>query len=171
VPVRIARERVPTAALPRLEAYATLHPPADIVSQILNFGLPAPVDVQVTGPGRFGRENFRVAQEITHRLREVPGAVDVTLKQVLDAPQFNGNVDRQGAALLGLSESDVANSLLVSLSSSSQTSRNYWVNPKNGVDYLVAIQTRSIRSTPSTRCRTRRWIPAAKLRRSFCPIC
>jgi multidrug efflux pump subunit AcrB len=115
--------------------------PADMVSQILNFGLPAPIDVQVTGPGKFGRENFQIAEEITHRLREVPGAVDVTLKQVLDAPQFTINVDRQGATLLGMSESDVANSLLVSLSSSSQTSPNYWVNPKNGVNYLVAVQT------------------------------
>ena len=115
--------------------------PADMVSQILNFGLPAPIDVQVTGPGRFARENFRIAEEIAHRLREVPGAVDVTLKQVLDWPQFTVNVDRQGAALLGLSESDVSNSLLVSLSSSAQTSPNFWVNPKNGVNYTVAIQT------------------------------
>jgi multidrug efflux pump subunit AcrB len=113
--------------------------PADIVSQVLNFGLPAPLDVQVVG--KDSDTNYKVTQEIARRIREVPGIVDVNVHQLIDAPQFDVNVDRQRAQLLGLSENDVANSVLFSLSSSAQVARNYWVNPQNGVQYLVAVQT------------------------------
>lgn len=113
--------------------------PADIVSQILNFGLPAPIDVQIVGRDREG--NYAVAREIAQRIARLPGAVDVNIHQLIDAPQFNVNVDRDRASTLGLSESDVANALLISLSSSGTTARNYWVNPLNGVNYLVAVQT------------------------------
>jgi multidrug efflux pump subunit AcrB len=112
--------------------------PADIVSQILNFGLPAPIDIQVVGRDK---GNYQVAQQIQAQVAKIPGAVDVTLHQLIDAPQFDVNVDRERASNLGLSENDVANSLLISLSSSGQTARNYWVNPVNGVNYLVAVQT------------------------------
>ena len=112
--------------------------PADIVSQILNFGLPAPVDIQVVGRSP---DNHKVAEQIVDRVSKIPGAVDVTLHQLVDAPQFDVNVDRQRAIDLGLTENDVANSVLISLSSSGQTARNYWVNPVNGVNYLVAVQT------------------------------
>ena len=112
--------------------------PADIVSQILNFGLPAPVDLQVTGRSP---ENFKLAHEIAAKMTKVPGAVDVNVHQLIDAPQFDVNMDRSQASLLGLTANDVANSLLISLSSSGQTARNYWVNPTNGVNYLVAVQT------------------------------
>ncbi len=116
--------------------------PADIVSQILNFGLPAPIDVQVTGPGRNAPQNYEIAKQLADKVAQVPGAVDVNIHQVLDAPQIDVNLDRSRAQLLGLSANDVANSLLISLSSSGQTARNYWVNPQNGVNYLVAVQTR-----------------------------
>ncbi len=113
--------------------------PADIVSQILNFGLPSPIDIQVVG--RDAEGNHKVAQQIAEKVAKISGAVDVTVHQLTDAPQFDVNVDRQRASNLGLSENDVANSLLISLSSSGQTARNYWVNPANGVNYAVAVQT------------------------------
>ncbi len=113
--------------------------PADIVSQILNFGLPAPVDVQVVG--RDSKGNYEVARQIAAKIAKISGAVDVNIHQLIDAPQFNVNVDRSRASALGLTESDAANSVLISLSSSGQTARNYWVNPVNGVNYLVAVQT------------------------------
>ncbi len=112
--------------------------PADIVSQILNFGLPAPVDIQVTGRAP---QNFALAHEIAGKVAKIDGAVDVNVHQLIDAPQFNVNMDRQHAIELGLTANDVANSLLLSLSGSGQTARNYWVNPVNGVNYLVAVQT------------------------------
>ena len=112
--------------------------PADIVSQILNFGLPAPVDLQVTGRSP---DNFKLAHEIAAKVAKVSGAVDVNVHQLISAPQFDVNMDRSQASLLGLTANDVANSLLISLSSSGQTARNYWVNPTNGVNYLVAVQT------------------------------
>ena len=74
-------------------------------------------------------------------MAKIPGAVDVNVHQLIDAPQFDVNMDRQQAIQMGFTASDVANSLLISLSSSGQTARNYWVNPANGVNYLVAVQT------------------------------
>ncbi len=112
--------------------------PADIVSQILNFGLPAPVDLQIVGRSP---NNYLLAHELAAKVAHIPGAVDVNVHQLVDAPQFDINMDRQRAIQLGLTASDVANSLLISLSSSGQTARNYWVNPQNGVNYLVAVQT------------------------------
>ncbi len=112
--------------------------PADIVSQILNFGLPAPVDLQVVGRDK---GNYLLAHELAAKVARIPGAVDVNVHQLVDAPQFDVDMDRQRAIQLGLTASDVANSLLISLSSSGQTARNYWVNPANGVNYLVAVQT------------------------------
>jgi CzcA family heavy metal efflux pump len=112
--------------------------PADIVSQILNFGLPAPIDIQVVGRDR---GNFAIATEIAAKLKNVPGAVDVHVHQVLDAPELHVNVDRERAQDLGLTQRDVANNMLISLTSSGQASPNYWLDPKNGVSYLVAVQT------------------------------
>ena len=113
--------------------------PADIVSQILNFGLPSPIDVQVVGRDR--ENNYRIAHELAAKMSKIPGAVDINVHQFVDAPQLDVNMDRQQAILLGLTANDVANSLLIALSSSGQTARNYWVNPTNGVNYLVAVQT------------------------------
>jgi multidrug efflux pump subunit AcrB len=115
--------------------------PADIVGQILNFGLPAPIDVQVIGPLSNAPANYALARRITARLAQIPGAVDVHLHQVVDAPELRFNVDRTRADQLGLTQQDVANSLLISLSSNMQLAPNYWINPQNGVDYPIAVQT------------------------------
>jgi multidrug efflux pump subunit AcrB len=112
---------------------------ADIVSQILNAGLPAPIDIQVTGKNKV--ENYKLAEELRTRVAKVPGAVDVLIRQVVNDPQINVDVDRTRAAQLGLTERDVANSMLTSLSSSFQVNPNFWVNPQNGVNYNLAVQT------------------------------
>lgn len=112
---------------------------ADIVSQILNFGLSAPIDVQVVG--RNQAANLKVARQVESTLRLIPGAVDVHLHQVADSPEMRIEVDRVRARQFGLTQRDVANSLLVSLSSSGQVAPNFWLNPKNGVSYPVAVQT------------------------------
>jgi multidrug efflux pump subunit AcrB len=115
--------------------------PADIVGQILNFGLPAPVDVQVVGPARNMAKNHAIAEQIEKRLAAIPGTADVHIHQVNDVPMMRFEVDRTRAEQMGFSQLDVANGLLVSLSSSSQLSPNWWVNPANGVDYPVVVQT------------------------------
>jgi len=112
--------------------------PADIVNQILNYGLPAPIDIQVVGRSP---KNYDVAVAIADAVKKVPGAVDVHVHQVLTTPSINVTVDRERAQDMGLSERDVANNLLVSLSSSGQASPNFWLDPKNGVSYGIAVQT------------------------------
>jgi multidrug efflux pump subunit AcrB len=113
--------------------------PADIVSQILNFGLTAPIDIQVAG--RKDDANLKVATWIQGEVNKIPGAVDVHLQQIVDAPQLRVNVDRTLARQAGLTQQDVANSMLISLSSSGQAAPNYWLNYANGVNYQVAAQT------------------------------
>src|SRR5947207_3292022 len=113
--------------------------PADIVSQILNFGLPAPIDVQVTGYNQ--QATHEIALEVAARMGRIPGAVDVHLHQVVNTPSLQVNVDRSRAAELGLTQRDVANSMLVSLSSSAVVSPNYWSDPRSGINYVVAVQT------------------------------
>lgn len=112
--------------------------PADITTQILNFGLPAPIDIQVVGKDP---TNFKIADQIAHDVRLVPGATDVHVHQVVDAPELHIQVDRNKADELGLTSKDVANNVLVALSSSAQVMPNFWVDPTNGVSYLVAVQT------------------------------
>ena len=113
--------------------------PADIVSQILNFGLPAPIDIQIAGYA--DKPNYAIARQIEARVKQIPGAVDVGLHQVTNAPELRVRVDRTRAQELGFTERDVANSLLISLSSSFQVTPNFWVDPKTGINYPVAIQT------------------------------
>ncbi|HXC24444.1 MAG TPA: efflux RND transporter permease subunit, partial [Gemmatimonadaceae bacterium] len=113
--------------------------PADIVNQILNLGLAAPIDVQVTGKSR--DSNYVITQRIAKAMRGVPGASDVRVQQVMDAPEVLFSVDRTRASELGLTQRDVATSLLISLSSSGQTAPNFWRSPQNGVNYSVAVQT------------------------------
>jgi multidrug efflux pump subunit AcrB len=113
--------------------------PADITSQILNFGRPAPIDVQVVGVDRAG--NLAVAQKLQREMAKVPGIADVHLQQVPDYPDLRLDVDRVKASELGLTQQDVAGSVLVSLSSTVQVSPNFWVNPTNRVNYRVAVQT------------------------------
>jgi len=112
--------------------------PSDMVSQILNFGLPAPIDIQVVGRDR---RNYEIAQEIERQVAKIPGAADVHLHQPLDVPELKIEVDRTRASELGLTQNDVASSVLVSLSGNVQTSPNYWLNPRNGVNYRVIVQT------------------------------
>jgi len=113
--------------------------PADIVSQILNFGLPSPIDVQVFG--RNLEANYGIAEQIANRMRHVPGAVDVHVQQLMNDPEIELNIDRTRAQQVGLNQVNVAQNLLVSLSGSFQTSPSYWLNPKNGVTYSVAVQS------------------------------
>ncbi len=112
---------------------------ANITSQILNFGLPAPVDVQVTGNN--AEQNYRIAAQLRNQIAALPGAVDVFIRQQMDYPTVNVNVDRVRADEAGLTQRDVASSLLISLSSSGQVAPNQWLNPANGVNYQVAVQT------------------------------
>jgi CzcA family heavy metal efflux pump len=111
---------------------------SDIVTQILNFGLPAPIDIQVVGRDP---NNYKIAQQIDARVSQIPGVVDAHVHQVVDTPELRVNVDRTRAEQIGLTQQDVANTVLYSLSSSGQAARNYWLNPQNGVTYLLAVQT------------------------------
>jgi CzcA family heavy metal efflux pump len=121
--------------------------PADIVSQILNFGLPSPVDVQVSGFDVDGGRQY--ANKLLGRLQNIPGLVDVHIQQAFDYPTLRVNVDRSKAALLGLTETDVASDLLVSLSGSGQTVLSFWIDPK-GTQYPVVAQTPQYRLTSLT---------------------
>ena len=112
--------------------------PADMISQILNFGVPAPVDIQLIGPNE--QANYRLAQEITNRLQHIPGAVDVHVQQLRSYPALFLNVDRTRVQTVGISQQDVANSVLLTLSSSSTVAPSFWVNPANGYEYNVAVQ-------------------------------
>jgi len=112
---------------------------ADITSQILNFGLPAPVDLQVTGNDAV--TNYRIAAQLRDGIALLPGAVDTFVRQQVDYPTVKVNVDRIKADESGLTQKDVADSLLISLSSSGQVAPNQWLNPENGVNYNVAVQT------------------------------
>src|SRR5882757_3572125 len=113
--------------------------PADIVAQTLNFGVPAPLDIQIVGADVAG--NYAVASQIAEKMRAVPGAVDVHIQQLLDQPRLQFDVDRVRIQQVGLTEHDVASNVLVSLSSSFQTQPNFWLNPTNGVSYNIAVQT------------------------------
>jgi multidrug efflux pump subunit AcrB len=113
--------------------------PADIVAQTLNFGVPAPLDIQIVGADVAG--NYTVASQIAEQMRAVPGAVDVHIQQLLDQPRLQFDVDRLRVQQVGLTERDVANNVLISLSSSFQTTPNFWLNTKNGVSYNIAVQT------------------------------
>jgi multidrug efflux pump subunit AcrB len=112
---------------------------ADITSQILNFGLPAPIDIQVTG--RDADTNYNIASGIRSQVAALPGAVDTFIRQQVDYPTVRVNVDRLKANESGLTQKDVADSLLISLSSSGQVAPNQWLNPQNGVNYQVSVQT------------------------------
>ncbi len=113
--------------------------PADLVTQILNFGVASQIDVRVTGKDRAG--NQKVAAELRHRLAGVAGLVDAHVQQELDAPQLYYTVDRTRAQELGLTVNQVANDLNISLSSSEQVSPNFWTDPANGIPYYLAVQT------------------------------
>ena len=113
--------------------------PADMIGQILNFGLPAPIDIQITGFNV--QANHEFANVLLQKLHSVAGAVDLHIHQTGDYPQFNVDVDRTKAQLVGLTEQSVAGNMLVSLSGSFQTSPSFWVDPGSGTQYQVATQT------------------------------
>ncbi len=113
--------------------------PADIISQILNFGAPAPIDLQIRGPDLAA--NYDYAQKLLKQLRHVSGLVDARVQQSLRAPGFNVDVDRTRAQYVGLTERDVTNSMVVNLAGSSQVAPTYWLNPENGVNYAIVMQT------------------------------
>ena len=129
---------------------------ANITNQILNFGIPSPVDVQVTG--RNLAANYEIAREIERRMMNIPGAVDVHLRQEMHSPTVYLDVDRTKAGQVGLTQRDIANSMLISLSSSGQVAPNQWLNPLNGVSYQITVQTPqyrvdsfdALRNTPIT---------------------
>jgi len=112
--------------------------PVDIVTQILNFGLAAPIDIQIVGPNLDG--NRALAERMLNEIRYIPGAADVRIQQPFDLPKMTVDVDRTRAQMIGLTQKDVATSLLVALSGSFQTSPSFFLDPKNGITYNVAIQ-------------------------------
>ncbi|MDB4937270.1 MAG: acriflavin resistance protein [Labilithrix sp.] len=112
---------------------------ADIVGQVLNFGLSAPIDVQIESQD--WRAALPIAVRLERSLAVIPGTEDVRLAQVLDHPSLRVDVDRERAAQLGLTERDVASSMLTSLASSSLVSPSFWINPQNNVNYFVVVQT------------------------------
>ena len=133
--IRKLRRQLP-ASFPGVEFFFQ---PADIVSQILNFGLPAPVDIQIVGADM--RSSYDIGQRIANRLRQIPGAADVHVQQMLSLPTLRLDMDRTRIGEVGFSAQNVAQSVLISLSGSAQTAPDFWLNPKNGVTYPIAIQT------------------------------
>ena len=115
--------------------------PADIVNQILNFGLPAPIDVQVSGPNRNADGDLAAARLLQSKIAAIPGAADVHLQQIVDGPTLNINVDRTRAEQLGLTQQQVSQSLLVSLAGTGLSAPSYFLNQQNGVVYSVVTQT------------------------------
>ena len=133
--VRTLREELPA----RFPGATFSFLPADIISQILNFGSPAPIEVQIRGPNLDA--NFAYAQKVLRELRHVPGLVDARIQQSLDAPAFEVDVDRTRAQYVGITERDVTNSMVVNLAGSSQVQPTFWLNPDNGVSYSIVMQT------------------------------
>jgi multidrug efflux pump subunit AcrB len=125
-----------TQAFPDVLFYAQ---PADMVTQILNFGIPSQIDIAIQGQNREG--NKELAKLLQQRMAKVPGLVDVHIQQELDAPELYYSVDRIRAQELGLNINSIANNLNISLSSSEQVSPNFWTDPKNGIPYYFAVQT------------------------------
>ena len=148
IQVQLAKDHHPTQAyverlrgelarqFPGVTFYAL---PVDIVTQILNFGLSAPIDIQIVGPNLYA--NRSLAEHIIDQVRYVPGAADARIQQPFDEPNLTVNVDRTRAQEIGLTQQNVAQSLLVNLSGSFQTTPNFYLDPRNGVTYMVAIQT------------------------------
>jgi multidrug efflux pump subunit AcrB len=133
--VRRLREVLP-AAFPSVTFYFQS---ADMITQILNFGLPAQIDLRVSGRDR--ATNLRVAQELRRRMADIPGIADVHLQQELEAPAFMVNIDRSRALQLGLDAQSIANNVNTSLSSSEQVAPNFWTDPAAGIPYYIAVQT------------------------------
>ncbi|MFZ0758979.1 MAG: efflux RND transporter permease subunit, partial [Candidatus Sulfotelmatobacter sp.] len=139
--IRNLREALPR----RFPGVEFFFQPADIVTQILNFGLPAPIDVQIVGTDM--ESSYLIAQQIANDMRHIPGAADVHVQQLLSLPTLHMNIERTRVAQVGLTARDVAQSVLVTLSGSFQTSPNFWLNPRNEVTYMMAVQAPQYRMT------------------------
>ncbi|WP_437191196.1 efflux RND transporter permease subunit [Planctomicrobium sp. SH527] len=119
--------------------------PPDITTQILNFGLPAPIDVQLVGPRRNMMANYEIAKKLREEISQIPGAVDVYVHQVPLTPRIEVQSDRTLMSQLGLSQRQMASDLLVSLASTATAAPSYWLDPRNGVQYTVAVQTPQVK--------------------------
>jgi CzcA family heavy metal efflux pump len=147
IQVQLTRDHHPTAAYveklrsvlrsqyPGVTFYSL---PVDIVTQILNFGLSAPIDIQIVGPNLYG--NRALAERMLDEVRYIPGAADARIQQPFDYPNMTVNVDRTRALTIGLTQQNIAQSLLVALSGSFQTAPNFYLDPKSGVSYSIAVQ-------------------------------
>jgi multidrug efflux pump subunit AcrB len=133
--VKLLREKLPAQFPGRSFAFL----PADIVNQILNFGAPAPIDIEIRGANLDG--NFVHANKLLAKIRRIPGVADARIQQSARSPTFNVDVDRTRAQYVGLTERDVANSLVVNLAGSSQVAPTYYLDPNNGVSYSIVMQT------------------------------
>ena len=133
--IRDLRETLPR----RFPSTQFFFQPPDIVSQILNFGMPAPIDVEIMGQNQVG--NYKVAEKLVSEIQHIPGAVDVHVQQAFDDPTLHMEIDRTRAQSVGLQARDIAQNVLISLSSSFQTAPALWLDPKNGATYQVAVQT------------------------------
>jgi CzcA family heavy metal efflux pump len=133
--VKLLREKLPAQFPGRSFAFL----PADIVNQILNFGAPAPIDLEIRGANLEG--NFAHANKLLAKIRRIPGVADARIQQSARSPTFNVDVDRTRAQYVGLTERDVANSLVVNLAGSSQVAPTYYLDPNNGVSYSIVMQT------------------------------
>ena len=148
IQIKLNPEHAPTAELvktlreelpPRFPGVTFSYLPADIISQILNFGAPAPIDLQIRGPDV--NANYAYAQKLLNGMRHIPGVADARIQQSLDSPGLNVDVDRTRAQFVGITEKDVTNSMVVNLAGSSQVAPTYFLNPSNGVSYSIVMQT------------------------------
>src|SRR5260221_7102521 len=133
--IKTMREKLPQ----RFPGTSFAFLPADIVSQVLNFGVPAPIDLQVAGNDLAA--NRKYADSLLTKIRAIPGIADARIQQAFQQPTLDVNVDRSLTSLVGLTEKDVATAMLTTLSGSSQSAPTYWLNPANGVSYAVSVQT------------------------------
>ncbi|MEW4561037.1 efflux RND transporter permease subunit [Bremerella sp. JC770] len=140
-PTAVHKKKLRSELQRRFPELTFFYKPPDIISQVLNFGLSAPIDVQLVGPRRNQKENYRIASQIRDRIRQIPGASDVRIHQVPFAPELRIETDRTLLSQMGISQYDVANDVLVSLSSSKQAAPNYWLDPKKGIQYPLVVQS------------------------------
>jgi multidrug efflux pump subunit AcrB len=122
----------------RFPDYTFLFQPADMTGQILNFGLPTPIDIRIMG---YGENNLSLAQKLVDEISDIPGVVDVHLHQLLDQPQLFLNVNRQKLMQTGLTQLDVATDIIISCSDSTYITPNFWLDQKMGIPYFIAVQT------------------------------
>ncbi len=140
-PTHVYADKLRKAISEQVPQVTVFFKPPDMVTQVLNFGLAAPIDVQIAGPLRNDEANYQLAQKLKLKLANLPGVTDVRMAQVTRTPDIRFDVDRVMSRQMGLTQREVANNLLISLSSSGQTSPNFWLDPRTGVSYNVSAQT------------------------------